>query len=132
MSLSSFCVVSNALRLNLFKLYDAKKGRKNETVDIAAFLEAVEDIRNNMQGKTNKKQDKTEERKMTKTLKIEGMMCGNCEKHVKKALEALEGVTEAKPSHEKNEAVVEFSAEVSEDTINAAITEAGYDYKGMA
>ena len=132
MSLSSFCVVSNALRLNLFKLYDAKKGRKNETVDTAAFLEAVEDIRNNMQGKTNKKQDKTEERKMTKTLKIEGMMCGNCEKHVKKALEALEGVTEAKPSHEKNEAVVEFSAEVSEDTINAAITEAGYDYKGMA
>ena len=132
MSLSSFCVVSNALRLNLFKLYDAKKGRKNETVDTAAFLEAVEDIRNNMQGKTNKKQDKTEERKMTKTLKIEGMMCGNCEKHVKKALEALEGVTEAKPSHEKNEAVVEFSAEVSEDTISAAITEAGYDYKGMA
>jgi Cu2+-exporting ATPase len=132
MSLSSFCVVSNALRLNLFKLYDAKKGRKNETVDTAAFLEAVEDIRNNMQGKTNKKQDKTEERKMTKTLKIEGMMCGNCEKHVKKALEALEGVTEAKPSHEKNEAVVEFSAEVSDDIISAAITEAGYEYKGMA
>ena len=124
MSLSSFCVVTNALRLNLFKLHAAEKDRQKKETDTAAFMETVEDIQKSMQ--------KEEDNNMTKTLKIEGMMCSHCENHVKKALEALDGVVSAEPSHEKGEAVVQLSGEVSEEAFRAAVAEAGYEFKGIA
>ena len=111
MSLSSFCVVSNALRLNLFN--PAKPIKKKKP---AVGLPAPEII--------NKI---TEEKKMQKTVKINGMMCPRCEAHVKKALEAIPGVEAADPSHERNEAVLTLSAEVSDEAIRAAVEEAGYE-----
>ena len=68
---------------------------------------------------------------MKKTVQIEGMMCQHCEARVKKALEAVEGVVSASPDHEKKEAVVELSAEVPEEALAAAVTEAGYEFKGI-
>ena len=96
MSLSSFCVVTNALRLNLFNIY----------------------------GKNNKQ--RKEEKKMEKTMKIEGMMCGHCESRVKSTLEGLPGVAEAKVSHENGTAQITLSAEVSDDKLRAAVEEQGY------
>ena len=109
MSLSSFCVVTNALRLNLIKIYDTgkdhiykKKSSKNKN-------------------KTTKG-DKT----MTKTMNIEGMMCGHCEATVKKALEAVDGVTEAVVSHENGTAVVTLSKEVDNDVLKKAVEDKDY------
>ena len=68
---------------------------------------------------------------MTKTVKINGMMCGHCEMHVKKALEALDGVQSAEASHEKGTAVLQLSGSVSAEAVKAAVTEAGYEYIGM-
>ena len=99
MSLSSFCVVTNALRLNLIKIYDTGK-------DHIYKKKSSKKIKN----KTTKG-DKT----MTKTMNIEGMMCGHCEAAVKKALEAVDGVTEAVVSHENGTAVVTLSKEVDND-----------------
>ena len=122
MSLSSFCVVTNALRLNLFRLHSADQDKPKATVDAAAFMKAVEEIQQKIK----------EESDMTKTLKISGMMCIHCERNVKKALEALEGVVSAEPSHEKGEAIVQFSADVSEDKFRAAVEDAGYEFHGIA
>ncbi|HJD39357.1 MAG TPA: heavy metal translocating P-type ATPase [Candidatus Blautia stercoripullorum] len=103
MSLSSFCVVSNALRLNWFKMYDPSKDRKIKIK------------------KTNK-EDKT----MTKTIKIEGMMCGHCEATVKKALEALSQVDSAEVSHEAGTAVVTLNSDVSDDVLKKAVEDKDY------
>lgn len=108
MSLSSFCVVTNALRLNLAKIYNNKGDKK---------------IKNKSHNK--------EKSKMEKTLNITGMMCGHCEAHVKKALEAVAGVTEAVASHEKGTAVVTLSQEVSNDVLTAAVKDAGYEVTGI-
>ena len=108
MSLSSFCVVSNALRLNWFKMYGASKDRKIKT----------------------KKQNK-EETTMTKTIKIEGMMCGHCEAAVKKALEALDQVDAAEVSHEAGTAVVTLSSEVSDDVLKKAVEDKDYKVVGI-
>lgn len=102
MSLSSFCVVTNALRLNLFHLHDAGKDRK-------------------IKGK-QKKEKKT----MTKTMKIEGMMCGHCEARVKKVLEALPEVSEAAVSHEAGTAVVTLAAEVSDEVLKKTVEDQDY------
>ena len=102
MSLSSFCVVSNALRLNLFNLRDAKKDKPIQT------------------------KRKEEATIMEKTMKIEGMMCGHCEARVKKALEALPEVTEAAVSHESGTAVVTLSAAVSDDALKQAVEAQDY------
>lgn len=107
MSLSSFCVVTNALRLNLFKMYNSSKDYK---------------IKNKLKN-TNVKERKT----MEKILKIEGMMCGHCEMHVKKALEALDGVKSAKVSHKDAIAVVTLEKEISDDALKQAILEEGYE-----
>lgn len=107
MSLSSFCVVTNALRLNLFKMYNSSKDYK---------------IKNKLKN-TNVKERKT----MEKILKIEGMMCGHCEMHVKKALEALDGVKSAKVSHKDAIAVVTLEKEISDDVLKQAILEEGYE-----
>ncbi len=121
MSLSSFFVVSNALRLNLLRLSDSSRDRKQDPVDAEAFARAVEEIQNILK----------EESKMTKTAQIKGMMCPHCEMHVKKALEALDGVTSAAPSHEKACAVIEMSKPVPEEEIRKAVEGAGYEFVAM-
>lgn len=114
MSLSSFCVVTNALRLNLFKLHNA--GRDHKRKDAIA-VDIISDNSNNK---------KEEDNKMTKTIHIEGMMCGHCEAHVKKVLEAIDGVAEAQASHEKGTAVVTLTADVADDVLTKAVEEQDY------
>ena len=114
MSLSSFCVVTNALRLNLFKLHNA--GRDHKRKDAVA-VNIISDSSNNK---------KEEDNQMTKTIHIEGMMCGHCEAHVKKALEAIDGVAEAQASHEKGTAVVTLTADVADDVLTKAVEEQDY------
>ena len=154
MSLSSFCVVTNALRLNLFKMHDASKdhpmrkraekatnkgGEKAENA--GAVKMGAEDTRSigqtaNGNETVSKEMQKSENQKnninmegitMTKTMNIEGMMCGHCEARVKKALEALAGVESAEVSHEKGTAVVSMSADVADDTLKEAVE--AQDYK---
>ena len=112
MSLSSFCVVTNALRLNLTKIYDHKHDKFRH---------------NNNHGGKNKQ----EEKNMTKTLKIEGMMCSHCEATVKKALEAVDGVVSAEASHEKKNAVVTLSKDVSNDVLKKAVEDKEYTVLGV-
>lgn len=113
MSLSSFFVVMNALRLNLSNIYDSSRDRKKvNTVNI-------DNVKNEI------KID-LEENKMTKKMMIEGMMCAHCEANVKKALEALEGVENAQVSHEKGEAIVSLSAEVDNDILKKAVEDKDY------
>lgn len=102
MSLSSFCVVTNALRLNLLSIHDAKKDKKIKI------------------------KKKMEDSVMEKTMKIEGMMCGHCEASVKKALEALEGVEEAKVSHEEGTAIVVLNSQVPDETLKKAVEDQDY------
>ena len=111
MSLSSFCVVTNALRLNLVNVHSPKHDKKKKAVDIKLNITAG-----------NNKEEKT----MTKTIKVEGMMCPHCEAAVKKALEAIDGVKEATASHEKCEAVAELEKDVDLSVLEKAITDAGY------
>mgnify|MGYP005970276819 FL=1 len=154
MSLSSFCVVTNALRLNLFKMHDASKdhpmrkraekaankgGEKAE--NSGAVRMGAEDTRSigqtaNENETVSKEMQKSENQKnninmegitMIKTMNIEGMMCGHCEARVKKALEALAGVESAEVSHEKGTAVVSMSADVADDTLKEAVE--AQDYK---
>ncbi len=122
MSLSSFFVVSNALRLNLFRLHDASKDRKVKDPVTVEILK-----NQNVQSSTRK-----EEKQMsTKTMTIEGMMCAHCEASVKGALEALEGVTSAEVSHEKGCAVVNLAADVADDTLKAAVEAKDYKVTGI-
>ena len=119
MSLSSFCVVSNALRLNLLKVHDSSKDRK---IKNSFFMDKTEKMNH------NQKQIVTmEEMKMTKTMKINGMMCGHCEARVKKTLEALEQVTEAVVSHEAGTAVVTLNAEISNEELKKVIEDQDYE-----
>ena len=118
MSLSSFCVVTNALRLNLFNMHDAKKDKKLKNPAIIKEL-----VDNN---KTNHNQENKEIGTMKKTMKIEGMMCGHCEATVKKALEGLEGVASAEVSHEAGTAVVELSSDVSDDVLKKTVEDKDY------
>ncbi len=115
MSLSSFCVVTNALRLNLFKVYDSSHDGKQKGRGKAA----EESIKN----KNIKKEEGNE---MKKTMKIEGMMCGHCEAAVKKALEAVEGVESALVSHEKGSAEVTLTKEVADDVLKKAVEDKDY------
>ena len=118
MSLSSFCVVTNALRLNLFNMHDAKKDKKLKNPAIIKEL-----VDNN---KTNHNQENKEIGTMKKTMKIEGMMCGHCEATVKKALEGLDGVASAEVSHEAGTAVVELSADVADDVLKKTVEDKDY------
>ena len=111
MSLSSFCVVTNALRLNLCRVYDPKHDRK-----------ATTDRKNKIN-----KPNESEEKSMTKTMNIEGMMCGHCEARVKKALEALDAVSEAAVSHESGTAVVTLSSDISDEKLKETVE--AEDYK---
>ena len=107
MSLSSFCVVTNALRLNFFDIHNADKDKKI------------------------KQSKKKEKNTMTKTIKIEGMMCGHCEAAVKKALEAIDGVTVNEVSHEKGIAAVSLSKDVPDDALKKAVEDKDYTVKGI-
>ena len=107
MSLSSFCLVSNALRLNLFKMYDASKDKK-------------------LKAKKEKKRSKKEDKTMKKIMHIEGMMCGHCEAAVKKALEALPQVDEAVVSHEAGTAELTLNAEITDDVLKKTVEDKDY------
>ena len=125
MSLSSFCVVSNALRLNLCKIYDAKKkhNHKMEEPVIENKASSQEPLAERSLNKIKKEEDK----KMEKEMKIEGMMCGHCEARVKKALEAVDGVKEAIVSHEKKNAIVTLEKEVANDVLKEAVEAQDYE-----
>ena len=120
MSLSSFCVVSNALRLNLMNIHDASHDRPGK-----------DPVATNEDGTVLEHTKEKEITSMTKTLKVEGMMCMHCEATVKKALEALEGVAEAKVSHTEGTAVVTLTADVADDVLKAAVEAKDYTVLGV-
>ena len=131
MSLSSFCVVTNALRLNLLNIYDAghdKPGRHaleaGQLVDQAAIASEMEKLNSNIT--TNQKEEGIQMK-----IKVNGMMCQHCEAHVKEALEKLEGVIEAAASHEENIVTLSCEGTVPEADLAAAIEAAGYEYGGV-
>jgi len=124
MSLSSFCVVSNALRLNLFDVHSTKHDRAAKN---AASLPAVSAQPAAVANKESTKEDTA----MKKTLKVEGMMCGHCEARVKKALEALPEVDEAVVSHEAGTAIVTLNAEVADDVLKKAVEDQDYPVTGI-
>ena len=128
MSLSSFCVVSNALRLNLFDLHSTKHDHKTASPAAAPVQSAAE---NNKKSDAEAPEVKTEDHTMKKTLKVEGMMCGHCEARVKKALEALPEVDEAVVSHEAGTAIVTLNAEVADDVLKNAVEAQDYKVTGI-
>lgn len=128
MSLSSFCVVSNALRLNLFDLHSTRHDHKTASPAAAPVQSATE---NNKKSDAEAPEVKTEDHTMKKTLKVEGMMCGHCEARVKKALEALPEVDEAVVSHEAGTAIVTLNAEVADDVLKNAVEAQDYKVTGI-
>ncbi|MCR5526788.1 MAG: cadmium-translocating P-type ATPase [Lachnospiraceae bacterium] len=118
MSLSSFTVCMNALRLNLFDVHSTKKDKKRKSKN-QLFIDEI------------KIEKPMEENVMKKTINIEGMMCGHCEASVKKALESLEGVASAEVSHEKGTAIVELTAEVADDVLKKAVEDKDYKVTGI-
>ena len=140
MSLSSVCVVTNALRLNLFDLNSPKHDRRRKNSRIAPGEKIITQLESPVPGSgagnaemaepIEQASYEMEEEKMQKTIKINGMMCTKCEAHVKKALEELPEIDQATPSHEADEAVLQLNAEVSEEAIRKAVEEAGYELVG--
>ena len=128
MSLSSFCVVSNALRLNLFDLHSTRHDHKTVSPAAAPVQSAAE---NNKKSDAEAPEVKTEDNPMKKALKVEGMMCGHCEARVKKALEALPEVDEAVVSHEAGTAIVTLNAEVADDVLKNAVEAQDYKVTGI-
>ena len=128
MSLSSFCVVSNALRLNLFDLHSTRHDHKTASPAAAPVQSAAE---NNKKSDAEAPEVKTEDNPMKKILKVEGMMCGHCEARVKKALEALPEVDEAVVSHEAGTAIVTLNAEVADDVLKNAVEAQDYKVTGI-
>lgn len=125
MSLSSFTVCMNALRLNRFRMQDAGKDRP-----LRKQATSMEEIEYEMESLL-KSNETEEEKKMTAEVKIKGMMCPHCEAHVKKALEALDGVESAAPDKDAGNAMLTLSKDVSADAIKAAVQDAGYEFLGM-
>ncbi|MBR1771694.1 MAG: heavy metal translocating P-type ATPase [Lachnospiraceae bacterium] len=123
MSLSSFCVVTNALRLNLFDLWNEKRDRPRRDSQ-AAYVTHI--TRERVDDKQHKKEDSTD-----MEITVNGMMCAHCEAHVKEALEKIEGVTEAVADHGKNLVTLSTAGAVSEEAIKAAVETAGYEYAGI-
>ena len=117
MGLSSFCVVSNALRLNFLKTHDARRDKK---VKNPVTGNLISDGRQDTAAKEN-----------SMKISVKGMMCEHCEMHVKKALEAIDGITSAAPSHKDALVTIETSKSVDENLIKAAVTDAGYEYAGI-
>lgn len=128
MSLSSFCVVSNALRLNLFDLHSTKHDHKKASPAAVSAQPAAE---NNTPSDTEAPGGKMEDNPMKKTLNIEGMMCCHCEARVKKALEAIPGVSEAVASHTDGTAVVTLTEDVADDVLKNAVEAQDYKVTGI-
>lgn len=132
MGLSSFCVVSNALRLNLIKVYDGSRDKKIKhavTGNVVSKDENTDDIAQETGNNENINISQKEEIKMQ--IKVNGMMCAHCEAHVKKALEAIDGIESAVASHEQNSVTISTTKEVDENLIKDAIVDAGYEYNGI-
>ena len=125
MSLSSFCVVTNALRLNFVKVYSTKRDKKKKHKKNQNQQELQIVVNADVMA------EKQEVNDMEKVIEIKGMMCGHCEAHVKKALEALEGVASAEASHEKGSAVVQLSGSVDDAALKKAVEEEGYEVTGI-
>ena len=142
MSLSSFCVCMNALRLNLFKVHNANRDRHGKgEVSETKLNSLIKKVAGNDESSDEPGQSETnnlhednlkEGKVMTKTMKIEGMMCGHCEATVKKALEAIEGVNSAEVSHEAGTAVVELSEEVQDEVLQKAVEDKDYKVLSIA
>lgn len=142
MSLSSFCVCMNALRLNLFKVHNANRDRHGKgEVSETKLNSLIRKVTGNDESSDEPGQSETknlhednlkEGKVMTKTMKIEGMMCGHCEATVKKALEAIEGVNSAEVSHEAGTAVVELSGEVQDGVLQKAVEDKDYKVLSIA
>ena len=127
MSLSSFCVVSNALRLNFAKIYKDGHG----TVAASQPVPTTTATTAPQTGDASQKTASSKEKTMIKTIGVKGMMCPHCEKHTKEALEKIDGVVCATADHKACQVVVEMSRDVSEDELKAAVTGAGYEYLGV-
>ncbi len=131
MSLSSFCVVTNALRLNLFSVRSAAKDKRRKAAVLPDFVQdfAGAETGRSKQREAEKQNLKTgkEEKIMEKTLNVEGMMCKNCQAHVEKALAGVEGVTAVTVDLEAKQAKVTCGDSVSDETLCAAVVEAGYE-----
>ena len=121
MSLSSFCVVTNALRLNFFSVRNAARDNKAKEVSMPSLDGFI---------KIKEKEQRKENKDMVKVLDVEGMMCGKCQAHVQKALENIAGVTGVEVSLENKQATVTLEGEVADETLSEAVTEAGYEVKG--
>ena len=133
MSLSSFCVVTNALCLNFVGIYSTERDKKVKGQKVKSHVTEAQDtviIEDKTKADQKEKIDK-ENSDMEETLKVKGMMCAHCEAHVKEALEKIDGVTEAKADHEACEVVVKMSAPVAEDVLAAAVKDAGYEFEGI-
>ena len=124
MSISSFTVCMNALRLNLFKVHDASHDHRKRHM---ASIDGAFDSNETLNSAKNEKEEKT----MTKTLKVEGMMCEHCEARVKKALEAVAGVESAVADHNANTAVVTLNADVADDVLKKAVEDQDYKVLGV-
>lgn len=130
MSLSSFCVVTNALRLNLAKIYDGRHDARYAKKAVKLKPGTNEDV-NETNHIKNIFLSKKENKPMEKILIIEGMMCNRCESHVKKALEAIDGVTEATASHVDGTAIVKLSKDVADEVLIKAVKEEDYEVKAV-
>ncbi len=120
MGLSSFCVVSNALRLNFLKTHDPRRDKKVKNPVKGNLIEIPKQVRNDKEHKESNMK-----------ISVKGMMCEHCEMHVKKALEAIDGITSATASHKDALVTIETSKAVDENLIKAAVTDAGYEYAGV-
>ncbi len=125
MGLSSFCVVSNALRLNLIRPYDTGRDKRIPNAVTGTIIET--DSKNETENQTTQTTKESNEMKIS----VKGMMCGHCEAHVKKALEAIDGIETAVASHEENLVTITSTKAVDENAIKAAVEEAGYEYAGV-
>ena len=137
MSMSSFCVVSNALRLNLFKVHDASRDKKLKNMvhpdkDGRLLPPAGEETENNDHSIQDIAENGGKGNAMTKTMNIEGMMCAHCEATVKKALENLSQVQSAEVSHEKNSAVVTLTEAVDDEVLKKAVEDKDYKVISIA
>lgn len=139
MSLSSFFVVTNALRLNLFNIKDTSRDKKIKnpvttnvlSTDTSSAKIKIDD-KSQLNNVSNLNSDiKTEEKTMTKTMRIDGMMCGHCEARVKKALETIEGITLAEVNHENGTAVITLTSDVSDDKLRQAVEDQDYKVLGI-
>ena len=125
MSLSSFCVVTNALRLNFFRLFDSSHQKRKARKEIRPYSEGSQALPESHGASCVLSPEK-------ETLLVEGMMCGHCEAHVKEALEKIDGVREATADYKKGQVVLKLSAPVAESALKAAVEGAGYTFKGVA